>query len=116
MYLLWYSILWMQYELEIYVLENGKSPFESWLQSLDSKFQNRIMMRLDRIQLGNFGDHKSVGGGVSELRFFFGSGYRVYYGIDGDRIVLLLTGGDKKSQNKDITKAQEYWEKHIKEK
>ena len=73
------------------------------------------MARLDRVQLGNFGDHKTVGGGVSELRFFFGSGYRVYYGIDQGKLVLLLIGGDKKSQNKDITRAQKYWNLYLKE-
>ena len=106
----------VEYEIEIYVLENGKSPFESWLKSLERNSQNRIMTRLDRVQLGNFGDSKSVGKGVSELRFFFGSGYRVYYGIDEGKIVLLLTGGDKKSQNKDINQAQDYWKNYLEDK
>ena len=106
----------MQYEIEFYVRKNGATPFEEWLQSLDQKTHNRIMARLDRVQLGNFGDHKTVGKGVSELRFFFGSGYRAYYGIDKGKLVLLLNGGDKKSQNKDITRAQEYWELYLKEK
>lgn len=101
------------YEIEIYVLDNGKSPFEEWLQSLDRKIQNRVMVRLDRLQLGNFGDMKNIGEGVSELRFFFGSGYRVYYGLDNDKIILLLTGGDKKTQNKDILHAKNYWKKYI---
>ena len=105
----------MQYEIEFYVQKNGRIPFEAWLQGLDQKTHDRIMARLDRVQLGNFGDHKTVGGGVSELRFFFGSGYRVYYGIDQGKLVLLLTGGDKKSQNKDITRAQEYWNLYLKE-
>ncbi len=106
----------VEYEIEIYVLESGKAPFESWLKSLERNIQNRIMARLDRVQLGNFGDHKIVGKGVSELRFFFGSGYRVYYGVDDGKIVLLLTGGDKKSQNKDITQAQDYWKNYLEDK
>ena len=105
----------MEYEIEFYVQKNGRAPFETWLQSLDQKTHDRIMTRLDRVQLGNFGDHKTVGGGVSELRFFFGSGYRVYYGLDHGQLVLLLTGGDKKSQNKDIARAQEYWNLYLKE-
>jgi putative addiction module killer protein len=105
----------MQYEIEFYVQKNGRIPLETWLQGLDQKTHNRIMARLDRVQLGNFGDHKTVGGGVSELRFFFGSGYRVYYGIDQGKLVLLLIGGDKKSQNKDITRAQEFWNLYLKE-
>ena len=105
----------MEYEIEFYVQKNGRAPFEIWLQSLDQKTHDRIMTRLDRVQFGNFGDHKTVGGGVSELRFFFGSGYRVYYGIDHGQLVLLLTGGDKKSQNKDIARAQEYWNLYLKD-
>ena len=105
----------MGYEIEFYVQKNGSAPFEIWLQSLDQKTHDRIMTRLDRVQLGNFGDHKTVGGGVSELRFFFGSGYRVYYGIDHGQLVLLLTGGNKKSQNKDIARAQKYWNLYLKE-
>jgi len=103
------------YEIEFYVQKNGKIPFQDWLQSLDPKTHNRIMVRLDRVQLGNFGDHKTVGRGVSELRFLFGSGYRVYYGINQGKLVLLLTGGDKKSQNKDIDRAQEHWNLYLKE-
>jgi putative addiction module killer protein len=105
----------MGYEIGFYVQKNGRAPFEIWLQSLDQKTHDRIMTRLDRVQLGNFGDHKTVGGGVSELRFFFGSGYRVYYGIDHGQLVLLLTGGNKKSQNKDIARAQKYWNLYLKE-
>jgi len=68
-----------------------------------------IRKRILRIETGNLGDCKSVGEGVFELRFFFGSGYRVYFAFDGDVVVLLLTGGDKSSQNKDIKTAQKIW-------
>jgi putative addiction module killer protein len=64
---------------------------------------------LEYVAQGNYGDYKSVGEGVYELRFFFGKGYRVYFGEDGDTIVVLLQGGDKSSQSKDITKARAYW-------
>ena len=66
----------------------------------------RIAKRIDRIALGNFGDAKSVGGGVSELRFTFGPGYRVYYTRRGDIVVILLCGGDKGSQEQDIERAK----------
>lgn len=66
-------------------------------------------MRLDRVQLGNFGDCKSVGAGVYELRFFFGPGYRVYFGRGAGQVVLLLVGGSKKKQNQDIKTAMMLW-------
>ncbi len=67
-------------------------------------------MRLNRIRLGNFGDCKSVGSGVSELRVPYGPGYRVYFGRKGNKVVILLYGGHKKTQSRDIALAQEYWE------
>ena len=65
--------------------------------------------RLNRVRLGNFGDCKSVGGGVEELRIDFGPGYRIYFGRDGDRVVILLGGATKKRQNKDIQDARVCW-------
>jgi putative addiction module killer protein len=64
---------------------------------------------LEYLAQGNYGDYKGVGEGVYELRFFFGAGYRVYFANDGDKVVLLLYGGDKGSQSKDVTKAKSYW-------
>lgn len=105
----------VQKELAIYVTQNGKRPFIEWLESLkDKTIRYRIKERLDRVSLGNLGDHKSVGNGVSELRLKFGSGYRIYYGEDGDSIILLLSGGDKDTQSKDIKKAQQYWQDYLK--
>ena len=98
-----------QWELQKYVTATGRCPFDEWFATLDSQTQARIDVRLDRVSLGNFGDYKSVGGGVYELRFFFGAGYRIYYGLVGKRIVLLLVGGEKKRQNKDIGLAQALW-------
>ncbi|MFZ4403749.1 MAG: type II toxin-antitoxin system RelE/ParE family toxin [Pseudobdellovibrionaceae bacterium] len=93
-----------------YKTEDGKEPFREWLKSLRDKVTTaRIQSRLERVKLGNFGDAKSVGNGVSELRFTFGSGFRVYYAQDGDQIVVLLIGGDKSSQEKDIQLAHNYW-------
>lgn len=91
---------------------NGQQPLKAWLDSMKSmKKQDvaRIFVRLDRLSLGNYGDHKFVGKGVSELRLPFGPGYRIYYAeLDVDTI-LLLTGGDKSTQKADIPLAQEYW-------
>lgn len=95
--------------LQKYVTETGECPFDRWFEDLDVQTQARIDVRLDRISLGNFGDYKSVGEGVYELRFFFGSGYRIYYGLVDKRIVLLLIGGSKKRQNRDIKIAQRLW-------
>jgi putative addiction module killer protein len=69
----------------------------------------RIQARIFRFQLGNLGDVKSVGEGVLEARFHFGAGYRLYFGQDGGQLVVLLIGGDKSSQTKDIDKAKVFW-------
>jgi putative addiction module killer protein len=100
--------------IQNYVTEDGKQPFRDWLNSLRDKVSvARIRSRLDRVEQGNFGDVKSVGSGVSELRFTFGSGFRVYFGQDGDAVVILLVGGDKATQEKDITLAQSYWADYL---
>lgn len=84
--------------------------FSEWLKKLkDIKGRARIVARIDSIKLGNFGDHKSVGDEVSELRIHFGAGYRVYYGKEGQNIYLLILGGDKSSQERDIVKAKKIW-------
>ena len=81
--------------------------YDEWFDSLkDTQGKARINARLRRVQLGNFGDVAPVGENVSELRFFFGSGYRVYFIQHGDEIIVLLAGGDKSTQQRDIAKAQ----------
>ncbi|EAZ90138.1 type II toxin-antitoxin system RelE/ParE family toxin [Crocosphaera chwakensis] len=104
-----------KWEIKKYVTETNLCPFDNWFEQLDMQTQVRIDVRLDRVRLGNFGDAKSVGEGVYELRLFFGSGYRIYYGIIGKKIILLLTGGGKKTQNKDIKKAKKFWNAYQKE-
>jgi len=99
-----------KWELEIYRQETGAEPFMDWIDSLSPTVSNRILARLNRVRLGNFGDSKAIGKGLYELKFMIGPGYRIYYGRIGKRIVLLLTGGDKSSQKADIKKAYEYWE------
>lgn len=96
-------------QLILYQTGNDREPFAEWFLGLDSRIRVRIRNRLDRVEEGHYGDYKSVGEGVYELRFFFGSGYRIYFAEDGDKLVLLLCGGDKSSQDRDILRAQEYW-------
>ena len=82
--------------------------FLHWLTRLrDRRAQARILVRIDRMEEGNFGDHRSVGGGVSEPRVNVGQGYRIYYTIRQQRLVILLCGGDKASQQRDIRRAQQ---------
>ena len=101
------SSLWC---VNIFVARNGKAPFEQCMQSLrDRQTKARILTHIDRLRLGNFGDCESVGGGVYELRIHVGPGFRVYYGLQGEKIVLLLCGGDKSTQARDIESAQAYW-------
>lgn len=96
--------------LRNYVSPTGKAPFLEWLHGLkDSVTRVRIRRRLDRLELGNFGDCKSVGDGVSELRLSFGAGYRIYFAEHDHDIIILLCGGDKGSQKQDIKTAKLYW-------
>lgn len=77
--------------------------FDSWLSNLrDRQARTRINIRIDRLALGNRGDAKSVGGGVSELRIDYGTGYRVYFTRHGNTLIVLLAGGDKRTQDRDI--------------
>ena len=93
-----------------YQTVEGRSPLTEWLEGLrDGVTRARIVARLDRLTEGLRGDWKSVGGGVSELRIDHGPGYRVYYGQDGDTLILLLCGGTKRTQAKDIERAHAYW-------
>ena len=101
------------YEIFHYVTADGRDPFQDWLEALrDRQAKARVAVRINRMATGNLGDHKSVGDGVWELRIDVGPGYRVYYALAGQQLVLLLTGGDKSSQQADIEKAAVYWADH----
>lgn len=97
-------------QIEIYVTSDGREPFSDWLEGLkDRAARAAIRARLERVEDGNFGAAKSVGDGVRELKLDIGPGYRVYHALDGPRIVLLLCGGDKRTQARDIRQAKAYW-------
>ena len=98
-------------EIQFYQHTNNKIPVVEWLKGLDKPFRIRIQDRLNRIeQDDNFGDFKKLDNEISELRFNFGSGYRIYYAEVDNIVVLLLNAGDKKFQSNDISKAKEYLE------
>lgn len=97
-------------EVKQYQTVAGKVPLIEWLEGLrDAVVRARIVARLDRLKAGLLGDWKTVGEGVCELRIDFGPGFRVYYGQDGKTLILLLCGGDKRTQMKDIENAHAYW-------
>ena len=98
-------------KIVIYCTKTGNEPYSEWEDGLDKKVQAIIKNRLDRIRLGNFGDAKLIKGanGIWELRIDYGPGYRIYFGKKGQDLVLLLVGGEKKSQARDIAKAKQYW-------
>ena len=98
-------------EIEEYLTKSGDSPFGTWLRSLkDKRAQARILARLDRVRLGNFGDWKTLSGtaGLAELRDPYGPGYRIYFSIFENRLVLLLAGSTKRDQRRTIRQAEHY--------
>ena len=97
-------------KLVVYVSEEGKTLFDDWFDNLDTMAALKVRTALARIETGNLGDVKPVGQGVSERRITFGPGYRVYFGKDGDTLVILLCGGTKKRQSKDIEQAKAFWD------
>jgi putative addiction module killer protein len=92
-------------------LSNGECPFLAWEEKLDVNARAAVRIRINRLRLGNFGDCKAIQGvrGLHELRIHLGPGYRIYFGKEKDEVVIILCGGIKKTQNRDITKAKEYW-------
>jgi putative addiction module killer protein len=105
----------LKFEFLEYLSENGQNPFKNWLEGLrDLQARARIEIRLDRVSLGNLGDYESLGGGVFELRIFYGPGYRVYYSQERDDVILLLLGGTKDTQKRDIRIAKAYLADHRK--
>ena len=110
MYRIQYNIDMNNYKIEYLILPNDKAPIIEQLNSLDSITRKRINQRILRIEDGNFGDYKKLSDDISELRFTFGKGYRIYYTEENNKIILLINGGDKSKQSKDIEKAHELLE------
>jgi putative addiction module killer protein len=96
-----------------YVSLGGKNYFRLWLDDLEKSSRSKIQARLFRVELGNLGNYKKLGDGVSELKIEFGPGFRVYFGEEDGQIILLLIGGDKSSQKKDIQKAKALWAENL---
>jgi putative addiction module killer protein len=99
-------------EILIFKDSKGKEPLKIWLNKLDSSTRRRIEIRLERLSIGNYGDYKKLTKELFELKFTFGAGYRIYFIEEDTTIVILLCGGDKKTQSKDIEKALEYLEEY----
>src|ERR1700722_11733888 len=101
----------MSIEVGFLELTNGKCPYLDWEQKLDRFVRGAVRVRINRLRLGNFGDCKTIKGaiGLYELRIHINAGYRLYFGKAHDRLVIVLCGGDKRSQERDIEKAKEYW-------
>lgn len=95
-------------EIIFYELPNGKEPVKEWLLKIDKSLRAKIVRRLERIYDDNFGDYKQIAANLYELRFTLGKGYRIYYTIQNDTVVLLLNAGDKSRQAKDIEQAKIY--------
>jgi len=100
-------------EFEVYQSQNGRRPYLEWEEGLDRTTRIKIVSHLNRLRMGNFGSSKSLKGGIYEVKVQFGAGYRVYYGKRGKHLVILLCGGDKGSQKKDIKMAREYWDDYL---
>ena len=99
-----------------YITENGRCPFDEWLVGLrDERAKAIVTTRLNRVVQGNFGLCRKLGGSIWELKIDFGPGLRVYFAEDGDALVILLCGGDKSTQSKDIERAREFWMDYTKE-
>jgi len=96
-------------EIRYYLDTYGHSPFDEWFSGLDSGARAKVAVAIVRLEQGNLSNVKSVGEGVLEYRINFGPGYRAYFGCDGEALVILLTGGTKKRQQRDIDAAKEFW-------
>ena len=97
--------------IQNYETPDGRPPFKNWFNSIkDKSAKVKVIQRIDRMILGNFGDCKNLGDGIYETRIHYGPGYRIYWGDLNGVIVILLCGGSKRTQKQDINKAREYWQ------
>ena len=103
----------MSYRINEYTNERGSSPYAEWLESVrDKRARAKVIMQVDRMESGLFGDSQSIGDGLSELRIHYGPGYRVYYCRENQDTFLVLCGGNKSTQSSDIKRAKAYWQEH----
>ena len=99
-------------EIREYVDDRGRSPFGRWFDGLDANAAARVRRALARMEAGNLSNVRGVGSGVLERRIHVGPGYRVYFGMDGDALIVLLGGGTKERQQRDIEDARELWREY----
>ncbi|MYE05865.1 MAG: type II toxin-antitoxin system RelE/ParE family toxin [Chloroflexi bacterium] len=97
-------------EISEYIDEEGRSPFGRWFDGLNAIAAAKVRTALARMELGNLSKVKSVGGGVLEYRIQAGPGFRIYFGREGERLIILLVGGTKRRQQHDIRRARDLWE------
>ena len=103
-------------EIKEYLDNQGSSPFAKWFNRLNAAAATKVSTGLYRLESGNFSNVKGVGAGVFEYKIDFGPGYRIYFGKDGDQLVILLAGGTKQRQDADIKAAHMYWQDYKKRK
>ena len=99
-------------EIREYIATQGRSPYARWFDGLNARAAAKVATALVRMEQGNLSSAKGVGAGVSEYRIDFGPGYRVYFGKDGDTLIILLGGGTKKRRQKDIEAPQDLWREY----
>ena len=99
-------------EVREYFTDTGRSPFSDWFNSLDPQAAAKITTALERMERGNFSNEKRLRGGISEYRIDFGPGYRIYFGREGNTVIILLGGGTKQGQNSDIAVARRLWDSY----
>ena len=97
-------------EIREYIDARGRNPFQRWIARLDPITRDRVAMALERMEAGNLSNAKGVGRGALEYRMDFGPGYRIYFGRDGDTLIILLGGGTKSRQHRDIENAKASWQ------
>ena len=102
----------MKIKIESYITEEGIEPFTKWFNKLNAIAAAKVSTALYRMESGNYSNVESVSEGVFEYKIDFGPGYRIYFGQDGDELVILVGGGSKKQQDKDIKMAKMYWKEY----
>ena len=99
----------MKLTIREFLTAAGRNPYRDWIGNLEVTVRARVQARVLRLETGNPGDCRALGGGIWEARLMFGPGYRIYFGRDGEMLLILLTGGTKKRQQRDIDAAKEFW-------